>query len=351
MPKITIDGQELTPRLHAGSYSGDFTGIYGKKNPNGSSNISQLKSWKDYKTLLEDGKYQSNAFSPYPALWQQVTVYTFSDFQAPLDEFTAATQAISFTINPEKTTILHYGFEGADIGDNGFRRYSYSVPDGQSKLPSTKMLIVLGDDITNYSLQGYKNGDCDADNKLDDVHVTVNRSQENFSDVLHALVSDFFTQYGGIITVPEEMFLGSIADLLYESGPLSETTRERYQYGMLEDIISEVQNLKRVFYLEFPVTIPKGESVSIAAAMHKMPSFDFGCSDSDNVGIQGYDMVTQLGSTLHFDKLTADIINTEFIEILHDNFGFDLAKDITKVTLDPNTEHYYLKVRAINRSK
>ncbi|HCS73060.1 MAG TPA: hypothetical protein DIW17_04205 [Clostridiales bacterium] len=55
--------------------------------------------------MLEDGSYQDNAFSPYPVLSQQVTVYDFSDFKSP-DEYQAATQAISFTIDPNKTIIL-----------------------------------------------------------------------------------------------------------------------------------------------------------------------------------------------------------------------------------------------------
>jgi len=55
--------------------------------------------------LLEDGEYQSDAFLPYPELLQKVTVYTFSDIAAP-EEYPAATQAIMFTINPDKTSIL-----------------------------------------------------------------------------------------------------------------------------------------------------------------------------------------------------------------------------------------------------
>lgn len=347
MPNINIDDQQVSPALYAGGYSGGFTGVYGDDNPNGSENILQLNSWEGYKSLLKDGSYQSNAFSAYPVLSQQVTVYTFTDFQAPLEEYNAATQAISFTIDPDKTTILQYGFEGGELGDDGFRRYSYFVPDGVSMRSNTKLLIVLGDDITNYSLQGYKNGATENGNELDGVSVTVTRSQEILSDVMGRLIDDFFTKYGDgtMQTVSDEMFLGAVSEFLYQYALLSDSTSDRYQYGMLEDIISETKNLKRVFYLEFPVTIPAGETVSVAASMHKEPSFDFGCSGSKNVGIQSYDMVTRLGSNLHFETVTAEITNIEDIEIIRQNFGFDHSAGITKVTLDPFIEHYYLEIK------
>ncbi len=91
-----------------------------------------FNSWEGYKALLENGCCKSNAFMPYPVLSQQVTVYSFTDFEAP-EEYDAATQAISFTIDPDKTTILQYGFNGGEIGDDGFRRYSYFVPNETSR--------------------------------------------------------------------------------------------------------------------------------------------------------------------------------------------------------------------------
>ena len=91
------------------AYSGDFTGVYGADNPNGSENILPLDSWEGYKALMEDGSYKRNAFSPYPDLPQKVTVYTFTDFEAP-EEYDAATQAISFAIDPDKTCLLYTSF-------------------------------------------------------------------------------------------------------------------------------------------------------------------------------------------------------------------------------------------------
>ena len=152
----------MLPELYAGGYSGGFTGVYGSDNPDGSENILQLDSWEGYKSLMEDGNYQNNAFSPYPELSQQVTVYTFTGFQAP-EEYDAATQAISFTIDPDKTMIMQYGFNGGEYREDGFRRFSYFVPRPGSGM-KYKIADCDSDDITDYNLEGYKNGACEAGN-------------------------------------------------------------------------------------------------------------------------------------------------------------------------------------------
>lgn len=351
MPSITVDGLKVQPALYAGGYAGEFTGV-GENDMDTSYNIQDLDSWEGYKSLLQDGSYQSNAFEPYPILSQQVTVYTFTDFEAPA-EYDAATQAISFTINPNKTTIMQYGFNGAEYGDNGYRRFSYFVPNGTIREKETKMLIVLGEDITDYTLQGYKNGACEKGNELEGVSATVTRQERVLSDVLDEVVMDFDEQYDdeSFLAVPREMFLGAVSQALIHYGMLSDSVRDRYQFGMLEDLLLDANSMKRVFYLEFELTIPAGGSVPVTVKMHKEPSYDFACSGYDNVGIQGYDLVTRLGSNLKFDEITAELGSTDLIEIVRQNFGFDLAQGITKVDLDPTVEHYYLEIRTKDTTK
>lgn len=339
-PTITVDGHEIEPSLYAGGYSGSFNAVI-------------LNSWEGYKTLLQDGRYQAGAFAEYPVLNTPVTIYTFTDFEAPTDKYPAATQAVSFTIDPAKTTVLSYGFNGGEYGESGFRRLSYFVPDTTRREPDTKVLIVIGDDIGTYTLQGYKNGACDVGNELDAVSATVTRSQAMLSDVLDVLVADFFRMYddGDSLTVPQEMFVGAASDFMLTHGLLSGFGSEHYQWERLDEVISQTFSFDRVMYLSFDVNIPAGATATVTAAMHKPPSFDFACTGSGNVGVQGYDMVARLGSNLRFSGLTAKLINTERIEIVRQNYGFDLANGVDSVTLDPATEHYYLEIKAVDINK
>ena len=59
--------------------------------------------------------------------------------------------------------------------------------------------------------------------------------------------------------------------------------------------------------------------------------------------MEGFDMVTKLGTNLDIVKQSASVSNTEGIEIAYNNFGFDIENNITEVVLG-SEEHYYLEI-------
>ena len=141
-----------------------------------------------------------------------------------------------------------------------------------------------------------------------------------------------------------ELYLGLAAELLESYGQIGTTPVERYDTGMLEDIFSAVYTNNRVIYLSFEVTIPAGESITVEAVMTKDASIDYIGNDKDK---DGYDMATKLGSNLTFTQQTASISRYEQIEIVNQNFGFDIQNGITTVPLDLDQEHYWMQVRKI----
>ena len=58
-------------------------------------------------------------------------------------------------------------------------------------------------------------------------------------------------------------------------------------------------------------------------------------------------MVTTLASPFTFTKMTASISNYEHIDILDQNFGFDLENNVTEVELDLAEEHYWMDIKKI----
>ena len=82
-------------------------------------------------------------------------------------------------------------------------------------------------------------------------------------------------------------------------------------------------------------------------AFWKAPSYDFGCSGSENEGLQGYDLVTRLGSSLNFTRQSAALVNLENVEIIGQNFGFEPDGGVTSVELDLEQERYYLEIRPV----
>ena len=102
--------------------------------------------------------------------------------------------------------------------------------------------------------------------------------------------------------------------------------------------------MQRVMYAAFDVTVPAHGSVSVTATMHKDNSCDF---IGKKKNVDGYDLATQLGSTLAFTQQCASVSNTEPVRIVENNFGFNLDAGITQVTLDPEVEHYWMQVEKI----
>ena len=138
-----------------------------------------------------------------------------------------------------------------------------------------------------------------------------------------------------------------MTETVLSSGVLADTPADRYIDGRLDDLLWDVLVQERVLYLSFPVTVPAGGSVTVSAGYWKAPSYDFACSGSENVGLQGYDLMTRLGSTLDFTAQTAALANAEGIELVRQNCGFDLEAGVTEVPLDPTEPHYYLEVRPL----
>lgn len=79
--------------------------------------------------------------------------------------------------------------------------------------------------------------------------------------------------------------------------------------------------------------------------MCKNGSYDEYCAHTKNQGIYGYDLATGLGSNLTCTGQRAAIEDRGLIEIVRQNFGFDLQNGVKTVDLDPAQEHYYLEVR------
>ena len=206
---------------------------------------------------------------------------------------------------------------------------------------------MVGDDIRNLTTGAYVTGGTDADTKeLESAGVSVERYTSDLESALRMAAELIYgererLQYSG---ADFEMYFGLFKEYLCSYGVLSDQGAERYDTGWLEDLEADV--VDRVFYLEAEVTVPAGGSVRLAAKMVKEGSYDFYCTHTKNQGVYGYDLVTGLGSNLTCTGQRATIEDRGLIEIVRQNFGFDLENGVKTVDLDPAQEHYYLEVRS-----
>lgn len=346
IPSITANGEILDAQLRIGPYSGSFEGVWGRNDPDGSVNLDYIDSWEGYQALLSDGSYRDAAFSEMPTLDLPVTVYRVDNY-AILDtdtEDTNPTLAFEFQIG-SGTIVMSYNANGGrnDYETGHFRRSTSDLDN--TYLPPQPMYIVLaGEDLLSYTIQGYMDGGCDKGEEME-IAADVTRYETTLDQFLWDRVQHepwVDREYPTVLDyVSKETLLGCIAELYVSYGVLSDDPVERYDFGMMEDMIFEAQYLGRVLYLSFEVTIPAGQTLEISASMVKEASFDY---YGNGVDCHGYDMMTTLGSDLVFTEQTASISGTDEITILSQNFGFDPENGITKVTLDPAQPHYWLEV-------
>lgn len=347
-PQLTVNGSPAETILYGSSYAGTF----GDENDRDGSthNLAGPYSWEDYAALVSDEGYLTDALGDGPDLSTPVIVYRFSDFSAPHETYRAATQAVEFTIDESTSTILSYGFNGLSLdAQTGWRRYDYFVPDGIRKESNLKVLVVLGEDISSYTLQGYSNGACET--AIDGVTCTVTRQETTLEDVLQELCRTELAQYTDQTQWPElsqlplELHVKAAAELLTEYGPLSDAPMDRYMDGRLDDLLNEALFMDRVLYLAVPVTIPAGGSTELSVTFLKEPSYDFAGSGTGREGLQDFGVLTTAGSNLDFSSQTAALVNGSGVEIWEDDFG--LVPEGDAVSLDLSQAYYHLTVRPV----
>lgn len=362
-PTITVNGTPVETIMHPGPYSGGFEGVWGANDQEtGSSNIKALDSFDGYAALLSDDRYLTFAFDDFPTLNQPVTVYRLHDFvYSSVTGDINPSLSMEFYVDHDKTTVFSYGMNGCSFDwesgwcarQKGAIEYRPNAA-AEFQYPDDGYVILLGDDIDGYTIQGYQNMGCKKGEELDDLSCTVTRYESTLGEILRTLFADFLgeneRQQEALQSSEEnntpkpslDLYCGLAAELLESYGIIGDTPVQRYDSGMLEDIFSAVCIDGRILYFSFDATIPAGGNIIVEATTHKDASMDFIGKDT---GKDGYDMATQLGSNIRFTEQNASISGYDAIEIVSQNFGFDLQNRITEVTLDLSEPHYWLEVR------
>lgn len=352
-PTLTLDGAAIETTLYAGVYSGGFQDAIGS-DTGARLNLLEPDNWQVYEQLLQSGGYEETAFAPTQDLHGiPVIVYEITDISGPekTKKMPNPTLAVEFNMDYDKTQVLTYEFNGGRFDqEQGTQQVSCSVPQQNgsvSQKPRTHYVLVLGEDVQNLTIQGYHDGGCDPGKEIDGVTANVRRYESDLGTILHTVLQQWRAAYGQsddlAAPVSEELQERLFLELFTNYGSGSDDPAERYEGGNLDLLIGECLTLERVFYLQAEITIPAGGSVTLTTEQNKAASFDYFCAHTENRGIYGYDLVTQLGSRLQFTSRRVTLEDRGFVEIIRQNFGFSETQKT--VTLDPAVAHYYLEVR------
>ena len=362
-PTVSVNGKPVSVMLHPGPYAGSFRGAVGAEDEQtGSLNMAPPDCYDRYAALLSDDVYQAAALDAFPDLDQTAYVYRLHDYvYSRTTERVNPTLSMDFYIDYEKTHVLSYGMNGASSDPEtgfcsrrkgGIEHRPNASPD--SRHPADGYVILLGEDIQTYTMQGYKDGGCDPGEELDDISCTVTRYEMPLREILSQLLAQ--TEGTTIAQMEEalsdrmtiaqpsaqDLYLDLLAELLHTYGTMGSSPVERYATGWLEELFASVCSDDRVIYLSFEATIPAGAQLEVAATTCRPASENYTGPDKER---KGNDMATCLGSNLTFTSQTASVLNGDQIEILDQNFGFNLKSGTTKVDLDMTRGNYWMKVR------
>ncbi len=353
-PVLTLDGVELETTLLAGYYAGGYEGAWkgsiGGDELGGSVNMNYPDFWEDYRDLLADGSYFAAAESPYPD-FTGVTAWVY-DLTDPWYTLTEGQEAprpvlhITFPLDYAKTRLLYTGgFSGWSLdGDEGWMCLLYGIPgetSGSYKDDGHRTLLVVGEDVGEVKIEGFT-AVAEKEAQPMEAGATITRREVDLEEYLRALALEQYGSYDGQDGRPDfETVYGQFKLWLVTDGPLAREPKERYRGGDLW--FSEVASVDRVMWLEAEITVPAGASVTLTAELHKTGSSDpFHARGS--VGGAEYELATRLGSNLAFTNQSATLEDRGKIEIIRQNFGFDLKNGIK--TVDLTGEIYFLEVKA-----
>ena len=327
LPRITVDGIAAETELRMGQTEED---------------LLFKASWENYKNLLEDGSYRQTALGTGLTSDQPVTVYEILNTTTPED---AGNPTLQFTAEPaDGSFLLSYGSAGGthDPEHGGVVR---QFPMKQVSAP--RYVVVLGEDITGYSVQCYRDGSCDSG---EEIHAAweVRRTESTLGQLLAQLYRLYRTGWGNaaepdiLDSVPGKAMLALMARYMAEHGPEAGCYPGRNVYDDISDLFADLDNRPRVLYLTFTVTVPAHGQTQVSAAMHRKGHSDYTGKKQDRCG---FDLTTGLGSRLTFTEQRASLSNWEDFRIVDQNFGFDLRRGVTTVTLDPQVEYYWMDIR------
>lgn len=342
-PTINIDGEIYPTKMIIGDYPSGFGKTYLAKESS-DKNLERLISWRDYNSLLEDGRYFDIANEKNLLDDKKITVYTFEDICYE-QENKDATFQFEFKIPKDQLVLTSNIFGVANSEEEDYSIYKYSFFAKQENVKHR--IIVFGQAPKDYKLTGYENTMCK--DSVDTITARVKVETMDLSKVIKQCIEECSTtdnnneKTTSLIT-EEDLYNAVVSMMNYIV--LGDEKSDRYKWGNMDDIIREFYSMDRVMYVAAEVSIPKGESKNINIIFPKEGSYnyDYGIN-KDYAGVRSYDMLTKLTNTMNFTNQKAGINLPDKYKIVDQNFGFDIDKGINEVELDVNKERYYIEIK------
>lgn len=332
-PTITVEGQEIKGQLLAFVDEGQ--------------EIFRAREFEEYQDRMTAYDFYAEALQEPPGVDIPVKVYHFTDITYHGEDYPYIFLTVEFSI-PEGVGVWVNHFDVLASGSEEDTHCVWFRDDLDER--DGAYLFVVGGDIENLTFGGNLGHNVTETSALTNVTCEYEAYETTFEELIWKLAQkyDYWAIHDndpdpGLLT-PEILYQDAMKRMEDQVGKVYDGVS--WGVSVVEDAFYETVTETRLLYWVFDVSIPAGETIEVEAVYHQEASTDIGGPKKRR---EGYDLATRLGSSLNFTNLSASVSNTEFIEILRQNFGFDLRKNITRVELDLKEERYYLEVAVIEK--
>jgi hypothetical protein len=288
---------------------------------------------KTAEEFLIGGEYQDKMsllpteYDISEAYEEAVTVYEIQNIKLGENYPDAVTIAVSMDIDMDNTSVFTYGFNGGEYDyANGKIREDFFAAHADEPI----YMIVVGDDVSNVSLQGYINGGCEEGDEFDATADYV-KYTSTLGEMAEKICRIYMERSLEKDKTDDALVLPMTAALLNQMIGTD--------FDMLEEDLVRIVSKDYLCYISVPVTISAGETVNVKAEFEKAPSYNYYGSGRNDT--RGYSLVPQEGSSLIFDEVNVKLIGGDELGIISENFNFD---DSGEATLSGDDWIYYLNV-------
>ena len=322
-PSVTIDGRSPEADYVFGNRLAGWT--------EDGLNPERLYLPEQYDELLHDDSYFAEALADIPVFDEAVTVFTFTNCEAP-EDLNAPKLGISYDLQGVETPVLTYGFNSFEGDYYGACTREFSIKHNE-----LHMVIFFGEAPVNYEVTFGDGGNSVPSDGFDyDLQITEMTVDRLLQIITADYVNGHMSRYSGISWLSEDALYRTMVmmyDDCFENGIPSVLRYEMFY--SLDEVLSDVCGMERLVYLTSEVTIPAGESIEAVFSYDKAMSYNY--YDTGDTEINGIDLFRTLGSNLQFTSQQAVLTGVE-PESTNFEFGENHTADIAD-------EYYELIIR------
>lgn len=347
-PEVKVNGETVLADIQTGAY-------YGKDSFGYEQLLSFAHSTDEMDCIIGDVASHTEVKEVDEELWnKKVLVYEFSDVKCAKDPAEYGAYAVKFKTDDYKN--IYFQDIGGVTYVDGYLYVGFYVEDVQNG-DTPKIIFMDGKEPEDYSEQGYSYMEFFEQYEVDDVSASMTKREAAFGEVFEEVIASNRTakQWGEERTLSEQeqkLYEGFAAQIVSDvalrnakDGDYDDMSA--YFSNSLSDIAYYAYTGTTLFLVKNEVTIPAGGSIRVEYEYLKQGMHELTCPEPDFNDCYGYDNAINMGTNMTFTKQVANIAEQGNIEIIDQNYRFDLAAGRKSVELELDAERYYMIVRML----